>query len=52
MKPGDIVNLKSGGPLMTVNSVKGHEIECVWNDDRGRPGRGMFIDTSLKPKIK
>ena len=31
IKPGDIVELKSGGPNMTVGSVNDKEIcECVW----------------------
>lgn len=29
-KPGDIVLLKSGSPKMTVNSVNGNTITCVW----------------------
>lgn len=29
-KKGDIVQLKSGGPDMTVTSVQGEEIWCIW----------------------
>ena len=29
-KPGDVVILKSGGPTMTVSSVNGNEIGCIW----------------------
>jgi uncharacterized protein YodC (DUF2158 family) len=27
---GDVVQLKSGGPTMTVNSIDDNEVECVW----------------------
>lgn len=33
-KPGDVVGLKSGGPRMTVQSVKGEEVSVVFY--RGR----------------
>jgi uncharacterized protein YodC (DUF2158 family) len=29
-KPGDAVRLKSGGPLMTVKSLQGNDVICVW----------------------
>ena len=37
MNPGDLVQLKSGGPTMTVNFV-GSEVVCVWFD----PGSMQF----------
>jgi uncharacterized protein YodC (DUF2158 family) len=27
---GDLVKLKSGGPVMTVADVDGDEVTCVW----------------------
>lgn len=27
---GNLVSLKSGGPKMTVESVSGNNVECVW----------------------
>ena len=30
MKAGDIVELKSGGPVMTVSSVSGNSVNCIW----------------------
>lgn len=29
-KPGDVVRLKSGGPKMTVEFVRGNEVNCIW----------------------
>lgn len=29
-KPGDIVRLKSGGPLMTVTTIVGWDTNCTW----------------------
>ena len=31
IKPGDVVELKSGGPKMTVDSIDGSEAWCVWS---------------------
>lgn len=40
---GDLVRLRSGGPLMTVNSTKGDQIECVWTDlDNGQTSDATF----------
>jgi uncharacterized protein YodC (DUF2158 family) len=29
-KTGDVVQLKSGGPLMTVAEVNGDDVDCRW----------------------
>lgn len=29
-KPGDILQLKSGGPTMTVTSAEGTDVHCAW----------------------
>jgi uncharacterized protein YodC (DUF2158 family) len=39
---GDLVRLKSGGPMMTVSAVRGDEIECIWTDDNGQPDDATF----------
>lgn len=30
---GDVVQLKSGGPLMTVDEVRGESARLIWFDD-------------------
>ncbi|HWL03580.1 MAG TPA: DUF2158 domain-containing protein [Xanthobacteraceae bacterium] len=39
--PGDIAILRSGGLPMTVVSVKGDDVECVWLSEAGE----LFRDT-------
>ena len=29
-EPGDLVRLRSGGPAMTVDSIKGNQVDCFW----------------------
>lgn len=40
LKPGDLVRLKSGGPLMTVrtgpNGAREPSVGCTWYDERER----------------
>jgi uncharacterized protein YodC (DUF2158 family) len=52
-KPGDVVQLKSGGPLMTVSSVGersmggGQGVWCEWFDGK-KPMSEVFTPTSVK----
>jgi uncharacterized protein YodC (DUF2158 family) len=29
-EPGDLVRLRSAGPAMTVDSIKGNQVDCFW----------------------
>jgi len=31
LEPGDVVQLKSGGPLMTVVAVENSDVRCIWH---------------------
>jgi uncharacterized protein YodC (DUF2158 family) len=48
IKKGDVVQLKSGGPPMTVESTGGDSVWCVWFDGTKPMGKG-FAEHTLKP---
>ena len=39
---GNLVRLRSGGPLMTVKGVKGDQVDCFWNDATGQINADSF----------
>lgn len=49
MQAGDLVKLKSGGPIMTVRSVHENNIECEWFDkeNTSKPNSYNFLKDSL-----
>jgi uncharacterized protein YodC (DUF2158 family) len=47
IKPGDVVRLRSGGPLMTVESVESGVARVVWIDDRQQTHRESFAPEAL-----
>jgi uncharacterized protein YodC (DUF2158 family) len=49
MNPGDVVQLKSGGPLMTVESVDQSGVICVWFDAKHNRKQERFPEATLKP---
>jgi uncharacterized protein YodC (DUF2158 family) len=42
LKPGDRVRLRSGGPLMTVHSINGENIDCQWFTPQGELHSATF----------
>ena len=41
-RSGNLVRLRSGGPLMTVKGVKGDQVDCFWNDATGQINADSF----------
>lgn len=43
LRRGDLVRLRSGGPLMTVENIKGSGVDCYWwSDWTGQPNAQTF----------
>ncbi len=54
IKIGDIVQLNSGGPLMTVESIEGDSCDCCWMNENGdgRERRWKTIVLGLASDLK
>jgi uncharacterized protein YodC (DUF2158 family) len=46
--PGDVVHLKSGGPLMTVESANASGVTCTWFDDKKNLKNARFPEAILE----
>jgi uncharacterized protein YodC (DUF2158 family) len=42
LRPGDLVRLRSGGSLMTVDTVKDDQVDCFWTDGTGQTNNATF----------
>jgi uncharacterized protein YodC (DUF2158 family) len=49
MKPGDLVTVKSGGPVMTVDFIEGTDVCCTWFDAKNNRKQEKFLEATLKP---
>ena len=48
-KPGDVVQLNSGGPKMTVVAVQSDgTLSCVWFHEDGKQENGVFAQVALR----
>ena len=47
-KPGDIVELKSGGLPMTVVDCNLQGVNCQWQDAEGRPQSAIWSEVAVK----
>ena len=44
---GDTVQLKSGGPIMTITSITADGVVCIWFDDNDKSQRELFNAATL-----
>jgi uncharacterized protein YodC (DUF2158 family) len=52
LRNGDLVRLRSGGPLMTVVGVDGDQANCVWTDFEGNLASERLPMEALEPAIR
>lgn len=52
MNVGDQVQLNSGGPIMTVESMEGSYVTCIWFDSKGNPQSKDFLAATVKPYVE
>lgn len=45
---GDVVELKSGGPAMTVEAVVGDTVQAAWFDDKSKVNSRVFGFNAVK----
>lgn len=48
MQPGDVVQLKSGGPLMTIRWIEEDEAYCEWFDNQKNLGNKFALVQLIK----
>ena len=41
-RSGNLVRLRSGGPLMTVKNIRGDQVDCFWTDFNGQINADSF----------
>ena len=51
LRSGDLVRLRSGGALMTVDTVQGDQVICYWSTGYGETRSGSFPIAVLGPSI-
>jgi uncharacterized protein YodC (DUF2158 family) len=47
-KPGDVVQVKSGGPSMTIASIEGGQALCQWFDKNTQKAGRFALETLEK----
>ena len=52
LRTGDLVRLRSGGPLMTVAGIDGDDVNCVWTDPEGHIASERLPIEALEPGIR
>jgi uncharacterized protein YodC (DUF2158 family) len=51
LEPGDVVQLKSGGPLMTVVAVEKSDVRCIWHSQSAEDIRSALIPAAALDHI-
>ena len=51
LRTGDLVHLRSGGPLMTVARVQGDEVTCDWSTENGEVRSNTYRIAELSAPI-
>jgi uncharacterized protein YodC (DUF2158 family) len=51
LRTGDLVRLRSGGALMTVDKVEGDQVICYWSTGYGETRSGTFPIAVLSTSI-
>jgi uncharacterized protein YodC (DUF2158 family) len=49
VKVGDLVRIRSGGPLMTVRAIEGSDVICQWQTWAGEPRSDRFPVAEVAP---
>jgi uncharacterized protein YodC (DUF2158 family) len=42
LRGGDLVKLRSGSPLMTVDGIRGDQVDCYWTGEDGQINAETF----------
>jgi uncharacterized protein YodC (DUF2158 family) len=51
LQTGDLVRLRSGGPLMIVKSVQGDQVTCSWSEEDGKLQSSSFSIAMLTAPV-
>ena len=52
LRGGNLVRLRSGGPLMTVVGIEGDQVNCAWTGRDGHIGYERLPIEALEPGIR
>jgi uncharacterized protein YodC (DUF2158 family) len=52
LRSGDLVRLRSGGPLMTVVGIEGDQVNCAWTGLDGHVGYEHLPIEALEPGVR
>jgi uncharacterized protein YodC (DUF2158 family) len=50
-EPGDIVQIKSGGPIMTVTQISAKDVTCLWFSEQAGDVRTATVPMIALEKV-